>query len=88
MKNLMNKRVRKLTVKDLKEKLKDVDDDTEVVLGFYNLTDGVHFGYLAEVFANMKYDSVLKEQLTDAVVVELACYEHQYSKYLEKNDEL
>lgn len=87
MKNLTNKRVKKLTVGELKESLKDVDDNTEVVLGFYNLSDGVHFGYLAEIFAHMKFDSVLKEKLNDSAVVELACYEHQYSTYVEKTDE-
>ena len=84
-KNLLNQKVKKLTVGELKESLKDLDDDSEVVLVFYmSLFNGVHFGYLAEVFTNMKYDSVLKERLMQSNVVELACYEHEHCTYVEK----
>ena len=87
-KGLLNKRVRKLTVRELKNALKDADDDSEVVLGFYmSVGNGVHFGYLADVFKDMKYDSVLKEKLNDSKVVELACYQHEYSTYVERKDD-
>ena len=87
-KSLLNKKVKKLTVGELKESLKGVDDDTEIILGFYRSAgNGVYFGYLAEIFENMKYDSVLKEKLIESKVVELACYEHEHCTYLEKTNE-
>ena len=79
--SLLNQKVKKLTVKDLKEALSNVDDDTEIVLGFYRKHDGVYFGYLAEVLSNMKYDSVVKEQLNESKVVELVCYDDEYCTY-------
>lgn len=86
-KKLLNQRVRKLTVGELIDALKDLDQDKEVVLGFYKKHDGVHFGYLAEILGHMKYDSVIKEQLNESSVVELVCYDDDYCTYLEKEDE-
>lgn len=83
-KKLLNKRVKKVTVGELKKSLQKVDDDLEVVLGFYQKKDGVYFGYLADIFANLKYDSVIKEK---SRVVELACYDDKYCTYVEKTDE-
>lgn len=77
----------KLTVKDLKESLKDADDSAEVILGFYMKDKPCHFVYLAEVLKNLKYDGVLKESLFNNRVVELIGYDHEYSTYLEKHDE-
>ena len=87
MKKLRNKRVSKMTVKDLKKALKGIDDDTEVVLGFYMKDDGVHFGYLAETF-NVAYDSVLKERLFNSKVLELACYSDKFCTYVERKDDI
>ncbi|WP_458456499.1 hypothetical protein [Methanobrevibacter sp.] len=83
MSNLLNKKVQKKTVKDLKEILKNVDDNLEIVLGFYRKTDGVYFGYLADILTNLKYDSVTKEKLQESKVVELACYDDEYCTYIE-----
>ena len=82
MRNLKNKRVTKLTAKDLKDILKGVDDDTEIVLGFYMKEEGVHYGYLADT-SLLKYDSVLKEQSSENIL-ELSCFSHQYCSYMEK----
>lgn len=81
--NLLNQKVKKITVKELRETLTNVDDDVEIVLGFYRKTDGVYFGYLADVLTNLKFDSVIKERLHDSKVVELVCYDDEYSTYLE-----
>jgi len=86
MKKLRNKRVTKMNVGDLKNLLKDIDDDVEIVLGFYMKDDGVHFGYLAESF-HVGYDSVLKERLFNSKVLELACYSDDYCTYMERKDE-
>lgn len=83
---LLNKRVVKLSVRDLKEKLDDCDEDAEVVLCF-NLKDGeekVVCGYLAEVNTHLKYDGVLREKLEDSHVVELDCFNHRFCTYVEK----
>ena len=85
MKDLLKKRINKLTVSDIKKALENVDDDTEVVLGFYRKKDGVHFGYLAEIQTNMKYDSVVKTKL-ESPIVELVCYQQEY--VLENKNEL
>ena len=85
MDRLLNKRVVKQTVKDLKEKLKDADDDAEVILCF-NLKDGdekVVYGYLAEIF-KIKYDGVLKESLESSNVVELNCFNDRFCTYVER----
>lgn len=78
VKNLLKKKINKLTVGELKKQLEDVDDSTEVVLGFYRKDTGVHFGYLAEILPNMKYDSVIKTKL-ESPVVELVCYQNEYT---------
>lgn len=82
---LLSKRVTKLTVKDLKEALKNADDDAEIILCF-NWKDGedkVVYGYLAEIL-HLKYDGVLKERLETANIVELDCYNDDYCTYREK----
>ena len=87
MKNIRNKRVTKLRVKDLKKALKDVDDDSEVVIGLYRKDEPVEFCYLADVFASMKFDSVTKEKLFNTTLVELVGYDHDYCTYVERNDD-
>ena len=77
MKKLLGKQVKKLTVKDLKNALKDADDESEVVLGFYMKDEGLHYVYLADVFTHMTYDSVLKEKLYDSRVCELSGFNHK-----------
>lgn len=86
MKNLRNKRVTKLTVGDLKKALKGINNDAEVVIGLYRKDEPVEFCYLADVFANMKFDSVIKDRLFDASVVELVGYDHKYCTYIPKGD--
>lgn len=86
-KKLLYKKVKKVTVGELKKALHEVDDDLEVVLGFYRKNEGVWFGYLAEVLSHLKYDSVKKEKLNQSVIVELVCYDDDYCNYVEKNDE-
>ena len=76
MKKLRNKRVIKLTVKDLKEKLNEADDDAEVILTFYMKDKGLHSVYLAEVLTNIKYDGVLKESLFNSHICELSGFSH------------
>lgn len=82
---LLAKKVKKLTVKDLKKVLKDADDDAEVILCF-NWKDGedkVVSCYLAEILTNLKYDSVLKERLDSVSVLELAGYNDEFCIYIE-----
>jgi len=80
MKNLKNQRVRKQTVKDLKEALKGIDDDKEIILCFYYKGEAHHV-YLAEILPNLKYDGVTKETLNSSSVVELAGYDDRYCNY-------
>lgn len=87
MKNIRNKRVTKLKVKDLKKALKDVDDDAEVVIGLYLKDEPIRFCYLADIFGNMKFDSVIKEKLFNTSLVELVGYDHEYATYVERRDE-
>ena len=86
MKKLRNKRVRKLTVKDLKEKLDELPDDAEVVLGFYLKDQPNRFVYLAEVL-ELKYDGVIKEETYNSEIVELCGFDHRYCSYMENKDE-
>lgn len=87
MKNIKNRRVVKKTVGDLKRELKDIPDDTEVVLAFY-LKDTANVEcYLGEISANLKYDGVLQEKLYDSSVVELAGFDHRFCTYIEKEDD-
>ena len=85
MKKLRNKRVYKLTVKELKEKLNEMNDDSEVVLGFYLKDQPNHFVYLADI-CEVSYDSVLKERTYNSKVVELMGYDDRYCTYVEKRD--
>lgn len=86
MKKLRNKRVIKLTVKDLKEKLNELDDNSEVVLAFYLKDQPNHFVYLADV-CNVSYDSVLKEKTFNSKIVELMGYDDRYCTYVERKDD-
>ena len=86
MKKLRNKRVVKLRVKDLKERLEDFDDESEVILGFYLKDQPNHFVYLADI-VNVKYDGVIKERLYNSTIVELMGFDHDYATYVEKKDE-
>lgn len=81
IKRITNKRVRKLKVKDLKEKLKEADDESDVVLGFYMRGEGMHFVYLSEILTTLPYDSVLKEKQSD-YVCELSGYNHEECTYI------
>lgn len=85
MKDLLNKNIVKMTVGDLKKSLKDCDDDAEVILSFYLKEKGTESVYLAEANTHMKYDSVIKEKLSEPVV-ELCGYADKYCQYLERKD--
>ena len=87
MKNIRNKQVVKLTVKDLKKALRNVDGDTEIVLSFMLKDEGRMSVYLAEVYSNMKYDPVMKSQLFEDNIVELLGFTDDYSTYIERSDE-
>lgn len=87
MKNIRNKRVVKKTVGDLKRELKNIPDNTEVVLAFYLKDKPNAVCYLGEISPNLKYDGVLKEKLYDNTVVELAGFDHKYCAYIEKEDD-
>lgn len=87
MKKLRNKKVTKFTVGDLKNSLKGVPNDTEVVLAFYLKDEPNKAVYLADVMTNLKYDSVVKERLFNNNVVELIGYSHEFCTYVEKHDE-
>lgn len=87
VKKFLNKRVRKLTVKDLKEKLDGCDDEQEVVLTFYMKDEGLYSVYLAEVYATIGYDAVTKERLYNSRVCELAGFNHKDCTYVEKRDD-
>lgn len=87
MKKLLNKKVVKMTVKDLKKRLKDADDDSEVVLTFYMKDKGLYSVYLAEVYATIGYDAVTKESLYDSKICELAGFNHDDCTYLENKNE-
>ena len=86
MNKLLNKRVTKKTVKDLKKSLRKVDGEKEVVLAFYYKGE-VHHVYLAEISPNLKYDGVTGEKLNDSSVVELCGFDDEFCNYLEKRDE-
>ena len=86
MKKLRNKRVIKLTVKDLKERLNELDESSEVVLAFYLKDQPNHFVYLADV-CNVSYDSVLKEKTFNSKIVELMGYDDRYCTYVERKDD-
>lgn len=87
MRNIRNRRVVKKTVGDLKRELKDIPDDTEIVLGFYLKDKPNAVCYLGEISTNLKYDGVLKEKLNDSMVVELAGFDHEYCTYIEREDD-
>lgn len=81
MKHLLTKKVKKLTVKDLKKALKDTDDDSDVILTFYMKGEGLYSVYLAEIYTNIGRDAVLKESLVDGRVCELAGFNHKECEY-------
>ena len=85
MKKLRNKRVIKMTVKDLKEKLNELDDSSEVVLGFYLKDQPNHFVYLADI-CEVSYDSVTKERTFNSKMVELMGYDDRYCTYVERKE--
>lgn len=87
MDKLLNKKVTKLTVKDLKEALQDADDNQEVVLSFMMYDEGRASVYLAEAYTHMGYDAVMQEKLFDGKVVELLGYTDKMCTYIEKKDE-
>lgn len=87
MKKFLNKRVAKMKVKDLKKRLRDADDDSEVILTFYMKNKGLHSVYLAEVYATIGYDAVTKESLYDSKVCELAGFNHDDCTYVEKRND-
>lgn len=78
---LLVKKVKKLTVKDLRKALKDADDDSDVVLTFYMKDEGLYSVYLAEIYTNIGIDAVLKESLMDSRVCELAGFNHKECEY-------
>lgn len=86
MKKFLSKKVTKMTVKDLKEKLNEADDDCEVVLTFYMKDEGLHSVYLAEVYTMIGYDAVIKDHLYDSKVCELAGFNHKECEYVEKKE--
>ena len=47
---------------------------------------GVHYGYLASIHTDLKYDSVLQNRV-DSSVVELSCFNDDYCIYVEKEDD-
>lgn len=87
MKKLLNKKVIKMTVKDLKKRLEEADDDSEVVLTFYMKDEGLYSVYLAEVYSTIGYDAVTKELLYDNKICELAGFNHKECTYVEKRDD-
>lgn len=80
IKKLLTKKVVKLTVGDLKERIKDASDDSEVILTFYMKDEGLYSVYLAEVYSTIGYDAVLKENSSEKVC-ELAGYNHKEVTY-------
>lgn len=86
-KKILNKKVVKQTVGDLKRALKDIPDDREVVLSFMCYDKGRYAVYLADVYANMKYDPVIKQRIFDDTIVELIGFTDEYSTYMERTDE-
>lgn len=87
MKKLLNKKVIKMTVKDLKKRLEEADDDSEVVLTFYMKDKGLYSVYLAEVYSGIGYDAVTKEKLYNTKICELAGFNHDDCTYVEKRDD-
>ena len=84
MEKLLNKKVNKLTVKDLKKILKDADDESDVILTFYMKDEGLYSVYLSEAYTNIGRDSVLGESLKDGKVCELAGFNHKHCIYMER----
>ena len=86
MKKFLNKRVVKLKVKDLREKLKEADDESDVVLTFYMKDEGLYSVYLAEVYSNIGYDAVVKDHLYEGKICELAGFNHKECQYVENKE--
>jgi hypothetical protein len=76
-----------MTVKDLKKKLEEADDDSEVVLTFYMKEKGLYSVYLADVHSTIGYDAVTKEKLYNTKVCELSGFNHDDCTYVEKRDD-
>ena len=87
MKKFLSKRVVKMKVKDLKKKLKDADDESDVVLTFYMKDEGLYSVYLAEAYTNIGYDAVTKESLYNSKICELAGFNHKDCTYVEKRND-
>ena len=81
-KNLTNIRVKRLKVRDLKKKLKEADDDSDVILTFYMREKGLHSVYLSEILTTLPYDSVTKEKLSEDYTCELSGYNHDDCTYI------
>ena len=87
MDRLLNKKVVKMTAGDLREALKDADDNQEVVLSFMLYDEGRTSVYLAEAYTHMGYNPVEKERLFGGKIVELLGYTDKMCTYIEKKDE-
>ena len=87
IKKLLNKKVIKMTVKDLKKKLEEADDDSEVVLTFYMKDKGLYSVYLADPHTGIGYDAVTKEKLYNTQICELYGFNHDDCTYMEKRDD-
>ena len=84
---ILNKRVVKKTVGDLKKELKDIPDDREVCLSFMMYDEGRESVYLSDIRSHMKYDPVTKNRMFDDMIVELVGFTDEYSTYVERDDE-
>ena len=76
-----------MKVKDLKKRLKDADDESDVVLTFYMKDEGLYSVYLAEVYAGIGYDAVTKESLYNSKICELAGFNDKDCVYVEKKND-
>ena len=88
MDKLLNKKVVKQTVGDLKKALKDVPDDREIVLTFLLYDEGMKNVYLAETYTEMGYDPVRKEKVFNDKIVELIGFIDDRCTYVERKDEV
>lgn len=87
MDRLLNKRVVKQTVGDLRKALKDIPDDREICLSFMLYDEGMQSVYLAEMYPHMKYDPVVKDKLFDESIVELVGFIDSKCTYVERKDD-
>jgi len=84
IKKLLDKRVKKLKVKDLKKALEEADDESEVVLTFYMKDEGLYSVYLADILTSIGYDAVTKEHLYNSKICELGGFNHKECRYIEE----